>query len=162
MSRNERSVSARASSSPCDRSSSSIRLALSMAIAAWSARAPRRFAWSSPNRPGAGELRGLGIDGEPLVVEIVDGEQRGPPGQGAPDDVLPDPAARPAADPVGVETGHVADRDRARDRVEEVDDRAFRVEEPGRLVGDMLEELVGLADRGDPGRDLAQGLLRRR
>jgi hypothetical protein len=55
MSRSDRSVSARASSSRWDCSSSSIRRALSIAIAAWSASAPRRFASSGPNVPGVEE-----------------------------------------------------------------------------------------------------------
>ena len=41
-------------------------------------------------------------------------------------------------------------------RVVQVDPRAVRLEQPGRLVDDLLEDLGGLEDGRDAGRDLAQ------
>ena len=55
--------------------------------------------------------------------------------------------------------GVVAPFDRARDGVEQVDDRAVGVEQAGGLLDDVLEQVARLADRGDPGGDLAEALL---
>ena len=50
--------------------------------------------------------------------------------------------------------------DLARGRVEEVDHRARRAEQPGGLVDDVLEQLGRVLDRHHPPRDLAQRALR--
>ena len=102
----------------------------------------------------------VGVEGEARVAEVVDRVERRPPGDRPPDDVLADPAGLPAPAALGVEAADVAHRDRAADRVEEVDDRPLRAEQPGGLVGDVLEQLAGVADRGDPGGDLAEAPLR--
>ena len=44
-------------------------------------------------------------------------------------------------------------------RVELVDDRAVGAQQADRLVGDALQDVAGLAHRGQPGTDLAQRLL---
>ena len=100
---------------------------------------------------------------EPIVGEVVVGAHRPLLGEGGPGDRL----AR-------LETaGHGPLRDR-RHRVTrgvrpaqgvdlgivDVDPGAVRFEQPGRLVDDPLEHLVGLEDRRHAGRDLAQGPLR--
>ena len=63
---------------------------------------------------------------------------------------------------VSVEPRDVAHRERSADRVEEVDDRALRTEQPRGLVRDVLEKLAGIADGRDAGGDLAERSLRLR
>ena len=58
------------------------------------------------------------------------------------------------------QAGVVGRDEDALDLVELVDDRAVGAQQPERLVDDALEQVARLADRGDPGGDLAQRLLR--
>ena len=110
-----------------------------------------------PDRRGPLVLVGRVL--EPGVVVVVGGEQRRPLGERAADDVLADERVAPAEPPLLVDPGVVAPLDRAGDGVEQVDDRAVRVEQAGGLLDDVLEKVAGLADRGDPGGDLAEALL---
>ena len=74
----------------------------------------------------------------------------------------PDPPT-PSGLPLGpgrlVHAGVVRPVDLARGRVEQVDDRARRAEQPGRLVDDVLEQLGRVLDRHHPPGDLAQRAL---
>ena len=57
-------------------------------------------------------------------------------------------------------TGEVGEPDPAGGRHHEIDPDALGAEEAGGLVDDVLEEVRRIADRGDPGGDLAEGPLR--
>ena len=96
---------------------------------------------------------------EPGIVEVVGREQRRPLGERSADDVLADERIAPAEPPLLVDPRVVAPLDPAGHRVEQVDDRAVGVQQAGGLLDDVLEQVAGLADRGDPGGDLAQALL---
>jgi hypothetical protein len=56
--------------------------------------------------------------------------------------------------------GVVTPVEAVRRRVEQVEDRPVRTQQPVRLLDDVLEQLGRLADRRDAGRNLAQRLLR--
>ena len=103
-------------------------------------------------------------------VEVEVGELAGQVVAGRDDPTLGHrPAGQALADPqprrldrcallVG-QPGVVGRDEHAGIRVVLVDDRAVGAQQPERLVDDALEEVAGLADRGDPGGDLAQRLL---
>src|SRR5258707_1221477 len=55
--------------------------------------------------------------------------------------------------------GEVADPGATRRRNDEIDPGPLCPEQPGRLVHDVLEKVRRIVDRGDPGGDLAEGLL---
>ena len=188
ISRRVRSVSARREVSSRDRPSSRISSALWMAIVARSARAARSAPSCSLNRPDlAREHReraqhhGLADqrrerdrpDADPveeLAVRravgeaVVGGVLRGDDDAALADREVDARSADAQRLPLGpgrlVHARVVRPVDLARGRVEEVDDRARRAEQPGGLVDDVLEQLGRVLDRHHPPRDLAQRALR--
>ena len=109
------------------------------------------------------EGAGLVVADEPVIGQVVVGAGRALLGEGGAGHGL---ARLEAAGrgPLGHDRHRVAGRIRPAQRVDlgvvQVDPRAVRFEQPGRLVDDLLEDLGGLEDGRHAGRDLAQGLFR--
>ncbi len=187
ISRSVRSVSARRLVSSRDRASSAISSALWIAIVARSASAPSRATSASPNRPGsaantdsvpstaASPTSGAkatdrmpaasrnarpapsSVDALGGRVEVADHD---PPLADRAEDALR--ARRPLlpARPGGVGQARVVrPADLSRGGVQEVDRRAGRPEQAGRLVDHPLEQGARLANGHHPPGDLAQGAL---
>ena len=106
---------------------------------------------------------GLVVADEPIIDQVVVGARRALLGEGGPGDRLAWLEAS-GRGPLGHHRHRVAGRIRPAQRIDrrvvQVDPRAVRFEQPGRLVDDLLEDLVGLEDGRDAGRDLTQRLFR--
>jgi hypothetical protein len=99
---------------------------------------------------------------EPIVADIVTRDDRPPPGDGRrvdpPVHRLADGGARTRRSERPV-AGHVGLSDQASGGFDEIELGSFRIEEPARRVDDLVEEVARVADRGDPGGDLAERLF---